>query len=113
LARKAATVNRLPSRRQRTVARPADVCGLGFLTGQTVRLTFAPAPPDAGVVFVRTDLRPAAHIPAAVANVTGTHRRTTLGTAPAQVMLVEHVLAALAGLRIDNGLVELDAPEPP
>jgi UDP-3-O-acyl-N-acetylglucosamine deacetylase len=62
---------------------------------------------------VRTDLRPRAHVPAHVDHVTGSQRRTTLGHAPAQVGLVEHVLAALAGLRIDNCQVELDAPEPP
>jgi UDP-3-O-acyl N-acetylglucosamine deacetylase len=106
-------VNRLSFRHQRTLAGPAEVCGVGFLTGAAVRLRFAPAPPDTGVVFVRTDLRPAARVPAAVAHVTGTHRRTTLGRAPAAVTLVEHVLAALAGLRIDNCYVELDAPEPP
>src|SRR5262249_8999164 len=66
-----------------------------------------------GVVFVRTDLRPAAVIPAHVERVTGTNRRTTIGQAPSEVSLVEHVLAALAGLRIDNCRVELDAPEPP
>jgi UDP-3-O-acyl-N-acetylglucosamine deacetylase len=48
-----------------------------------------------------------------VENVTGTNRRTTLGRAPLQVGLVEHVLAALAGMKIDNCLLELDAPEPP
>jgi UDP-3-O-acyl-N-acetylglucosamine deacetylase len=64
-------------------------------------------------VFVRTDLRPRTPIPAHVTQVTGTRRRTTLGQPPAQVGLVEHVLAALAGLRIDNCVVELDAPEPP
>jgi UDP-3-O-acyl N-acetylglucosamine deacetylase len=62
---------------------------------------------------VRTDLRPRVHIVAHISNVTGTNRRTTLGEAPAQVSLVEHVLASLAGLRIDNCRVELDAPEPP
>jgi UDP-3-O-acyl N-acetylglucosamine deacetylase len=62
---------------------------------------------------VRTDLRPRAEIPARVTRVTGTRRRTTLGYEPARVGLVEHVLAALAGLRIDNCYVELDAPEPP
>src|SRR5262245_28425372 len=62
---------------------------------------------------MRTDLHPAPSIPAHVDHVTGTTRRTTLGHAPAQVALVEHVLAALAGLRIDNCYVELDAPEPP
>jgi UDP-3-O-acyl N-acetylglucosamine deacetylase len=106
-------VPRLTLRCQRTLRRPAEVAGVGFLTGAVVHLRFLPAPPDSGVVFVRTDLRPHAHIPARVEDVTGTRRRTTLGHAPAEVGLVEHVLAALAGLRIDNCQVELDAPEPP
>jgi UDP-3-O-acyl N-acetylglucosamine deacetylase len=100
-------------RSQRTIARPAEVCGTGFLTGARVRLRFLPAPPSCGVVFVRTDLRSRPEIPASVTLVTGTRRRTTLGDEPARVGLVEHVLAALAGLRVDNCLVELDAPEPP
>jgi UDP-3-O-acyl N-acetylglucosamine deacetylase len=100
-------------RSQRTIARPAEVSGTGFLTGAAIRLRFVPAPPSCGVVFVRTDLRPRAEIPARVTRVTGTRRRTTLGHEPAQVGLVEHVLAALAGLRIDNCFVELNAPEPP
>jgi UDP-3-O-acyl N-acetylglucosamine deacetylase len=98
---------------QRTLARSVEVQGIGFLTGATVRLRFLPAPPCTGVVFVRTDLRPRAHVPARIDQVTGTHRRTTLGETPAQVGLVEHVLAALAGLRLDNCYVELNAPEPP
>jgi len=106
-------VRRQSYRYQRTLARPAEVRGVGFLTGATVRLRFVPAPPGAGVVFVRTDCRPRAYIPAHISQVTGTNRRTTLGRSPAQVGLVEHVLAALAGLRIDNCLVELNAPEPP
>jgi len=106
-------VKRLRYRYQRTLAGPAEVRGVGFLTGAAVRLRFVPAPPDAGVVFVRTDLRPRAYVPAHVSQVTGSNRRTTLGRPPAQVGLVEHVLAALAGLRIDNCQVELNAPEPP
>lgn len=106
-------MRRHSSRAQRTLAHPAVVEGVGFLTGARVRLRFQPAPPHTGVVFVRTDLRPRACIPARVEEVTGTQRRTTLGHAPAQVSLVEHVLAALAGLRVDNCYVELDAPEPP
>jgi UDP-3-O-acyl N-acetylglucosamine deacetylase len=106
-------VRRQNYRYQRTLARPATVRGTGFLTGADVRLRFVPAPPCSGVVFVRTDLRPRTPIIAHVTNVTGTQRRTTLGHAPAEVGLVEHVLAALAGLRIDNCVVELDAPEPP
>ncbi len=106
-------MRRLNYRCQRTIGRPADIQGLGFLTGAMVRLRFLPAPPDCGVVFVRGDLTPRTFIPARIDQVTGTQRRTTLGKPPAQVGLVEHVLAALAGLRIDNCFVELNAPEPP
>src|SRR5262249_55515325 len=103
----------LSHRPQRTIARAAEVSGVGFLTGAHVQVRFLPAPPSSGVVFVRTDLHPAVSIPAHVDQVTGTARRTTLGHLPGQVGLVEHVLAALAGLRIDNCRVELDAAEPP
>jgi UDP-3-O-acyl N-acetylglucosamine deacetylase len=106
-------VRRHSYRRQRTIARPSEVEGVGFLTGARVRLRFVPAPPDTGVVFVRTDLRPPPLIPARLDQVTGTQRRTTLGQPPAHVGLVEHVLAALAGLRIDNCHVEVNGPEPP
>lgn len=106
-------MRRISYRYQRTIARPAEVWGVGYLTGATVRLRFLPAPPCSGVVFVRTDLRPRLHLPAHIDRVTGTQRRTTLGHPPGQIGLVEHVLAALAGLRIDNCQVELNAPEPP
>ena len=106
-------MRRLSERWQRTIGESAEVHGLGFLTGAMVRLRFLPAPPSTGVVFVRTDLRPRVRVPARVDMVTGTQRRTTLGHPPEQVGLVEHVLAALAGLRIDNCFVELNAPEPP
>jgi UDP-3-O-acyl N-acetylglucosamine deacetylase len=108
-----ANVRRQSYRYQRTIARRVSVQGIGFLTGANVRLHFHPAPPSTGVVFLRADLRSRAVIPARLDQVTGTQRRTTLGRAPAQVELVEHVLAALAGLRIDNCVVELNAPEPP
>ncbi len=107
------TVRRQHERLQRTIARPAEVQGTGFLSGARVRLRFVPALPSTGVVFVRTDLRHRPRIPACVENVTGTQRRTTLGQPPAHVGLVEHVLAALAGMKIDNCIVELNAPEPP
>jgi UDP-3-O-acyl N-acetylglucosamine deacetylase len=100
-------------RYQRTIARAGEVQGVGFLTGGLVHLRFRPAPPGTGVVFVRTDLGEDAQVPARIEQVTGTQRRTTLGRLPVQVGLVEHVLAALYGLRIDNCWVELDAPEPP
>jgi UDP-3-O-acyl N-acetylglucosamine deacetylase len=106
-------VRRLSYRYQRTIRRSVEVQGIGFLTGAMVRLRFLPAPPGTGAVFIRTDLRPRLRVPARLAEVSGTQRRTTLGQPPGQVGLVEHVLAALAGLRIDNCLVELNAPEPP
>lgn len=106
-------MRRVSYRCERTIARPAEVRGVGFLTGGMVRLRFQPAPPHSGIVFRRTDLRDVPAIVASVENVTDTQRRTTLGQAPNQVGLVEHVLAALSGLRIDNCLVLLNAPEPP
>jgi UDP-3-O-acyl N-acetylglucosamine deacetylase len=112
-ATEARNVKRLGYRYQRTIGNTTEVSGVGFLTGATVHLRFVPAPAGTGIVFVRTDLRPATPIAARVENVSGTQRRTTLGRSPNVVGLVEHVLAALAGLRIDNCVIELDAPEPP
>lgn len=106
-------MKRISERAQRTIAMPAEVHGIGYLTGKNVRLRFTPAPVATGVVFVRTDLGPQARIRAEVGEVSGTERRTTLGQGPISVSLVEHVLAALSGLRIDNCLVEINAPEPP
>lgn len=106
-------MKRIGYRYQRTLKRFAEVRGVGYLTGAMVRLRFVPAPPSTGIVFVRTDLRPPSYLPAHIDSVTGTQRRTTLGHPPEQIGLVEHVLAALAGLRIDNCQVELNAPEPP
>ncbi|MGF1579282.1 MAG: UDP-3-O-acyl-N-acetylglucosamine deacetylase [Gemmataceae bacterium] len=106
-------MRKLTSRSQRTIARPVCVRGVGYITGANVSLQFAPAPPSTGIVFVRTDLPPQVCIPARIDKVTGTSRRTTLGSMPRCVTVVEHVLAALAGLRIDNCYVELNAIEPP
>jgi UDP-3-O-acyl N-acetylglucosamine deacetylase len=100
-------------RYQRTVAEAAEIRGVGFITGARVRARFLPANPDTGVVFRRTDLPGSPTVAARADAVTGTQRRTTLGPAPHGITLVEHLLAALAGLRIDNCLVELDGPEPP
>lgn len=100
-------------RQQRTLAAPAEVTGAGFVSGKRVTARFLPAAPGSGLAFRRTDLPGAPLVPAAAAGVTGTERRTTLGPPDAGVTLVEHALAALAGLRIDNCTVELDGPEPP
>lgn len=100
-------------RPQRTLARTVFVSGRGIVTGTEITLHFQPAPANSGVVFQRTDRPGARPIPALASSVTDTNRRTTLGEAPNSVTLVEHVLAALAGMRIDNCVVELDGPEPP
>ncbi len=101
------------TRQQRTLAREASVRGVGFLTGPDVRVRFLPAEPNAGVSFVRTDLPGHPRVPVAIEHVAERQRRTTLETSVAKVEMVEHVLAALAGLRIDNCVIEIDAPETP
>jgi UDP-3-O-acyl N-acetylglucosamine deacetylase len=106
-------VRRIGYRHQRTLAAAAEVTGVGFVMGRRVRLRFHPAPPDTGVAFVRADLPGRPRTPARADRVTDTNRRTTLGPPETGVTLVEHVLATLSGLRIDNCIVELDGPEPP
>src|SRR5687768_16668258 len=106
-------VKPIRKRPQRTIARPAEAEGTGFITGKRIRLRFLPAPANTGVQFARTDLGPEAVVPAHIDQVTGTARRTTIGKSPISVTLVEHVMAALRGMQIDNCVVELDGPEPP
>jgi len=113
IGRKAGGVRRIGFRHQRTLAAAAVVRGIGIVTGTSVTLRFVPAPVDTGLAFTRTDLPYRPTTPAAADRVTGTNRRTTLGDARTGVTLVEHVLSALAGLRIDNCIIELDAVEPP
>lgn len=100
-------------RNQRTLAGTVSVSGVGFITGARVTARFLPAPPDTGRAFRRVDLPSSPLISAQADSVTDTKRRTTLGQPQTGVTLVEHVLSALAGLRIDNCIVELDGPEPP
>jgi UDP-3-O-acyl N-acetylglucosamine deacetylase len=106
-------VRHLAYRSQRTIATPAVVRGIGAIAGQPITLRFCPAPADAGVCFVRVDQPGQPVIPATASTVSDTRRRTTLGRGPGSVTLVEHVLSALAGLRIDNCRIELDGSEPP
>jgi UDP-3-O-[3-hydroxymyristoyl] N-acetylglucosamine deacetylase/3-hydroxyacyl-[acyl-carrier-protein] dehydratase len=101
------------SRPQRTIARDAEVRGIGYLLGSDVTVRFRPADADSGIRFVRVDLPDRPSVPALASFVEPRERRTALRRGEAVVELVEHVLAALAGLRIDNCTVELDAPETP
>jgi len=112
-ARKANTVRVIGYRTQRTLAGETSVAGVGLITGSPVTARFLPAKPDTGIVFRRIDLPGSPEVRARAESVSGTQRRTTLGPADTGVTLVEHLLAALAGLRIDNCIIELDGPEPP
>jgi len=100
-------------RRQRTIARAARVHGRGLFHGEEVTLTLLPAPEYHGIVFQRVDLSARVLIPARVEYVSLQPRRTVLSRLGAQVETVEHVLAALAGLQIDNCILQLNASECP
>ena len=105
-------------RNQNTIARCVSLTGFGFWTGKDVTLQFRPAPPNSGLVFVRSDLFGQPRIPALVENREEKPRQTSLvcnnaREGDARVDMVEHVLAALSGLRIDNCEIWTDQPEMP
>jgi UDP-3-O-[3-hydroxymyristoyl] N-acetylglucosamine deacetylase/3-hydroxyacyl-[acyl-carrier-protein] dehydratase len=100
-------------RLQRTLKEPASFSGVGIHTGNRCTVTFKPAPIDHGVVFVRTDLKGNPEVRADIDNVTDLTRGTTLASNGIKICTVEHILAALAGLEIDNAIVEVDNNEPP
>ena len=100
-------------RKQRTLSAPVAIEGFGFWTGRDVRVEFRPAETGSGIVFVRRDLPRAPRIAALVANRIETPRRTTLEAAGGSVEMVEHIMAALAGLQIDNCEVWVDEAEMP
>ncbi|MCS6930013.1 MAG: bifunctional UDP-3-O-[3-hydroxymyristoyl] N-acetylglucosamine deacetylase/3-hydroxyacyl-ACP dehydratase [Saprospiraceae bacterium] len=99
--------------KQTTIQRPVTVRGIGLHTGKPVVLTFKPAPPNHGYRFQRVDLPEQPVLPADVKFVVSTNRGTTLRQGDAQVATVEHVLSALAGLELDNVLMEVNGPEMP
>lgn len=99
--------------KQRTIAEKVSARGTGLHCGQAVGLTLRPARSDHGVVFVRRDLPESREIPARPGSVRSTSHATTLACGDATVATVEHLLAALHSMQIDNVLVELDGPEVP
>jgi len=98
---------------QCTIARPVSVEGVGYWSGQDVRVEFRPAEVDSGVTFVRGDLPGEPVIPARVANRVDTPLRTSLCSGSASVEMIEHVLATLSGLGVDNCQIWVDRPEMP
>jgi UDP-3-O-[3-hydroxymyristoyl] N-acetylglucosamine deacetylase len=100
-------------RKQRTIAEKVSCTGIGLHNGAPVQLTLLPARANAGIVLVRTDLGTPVEIPARAAAVTSTRFATTLGRGDATVGTVEHLLAAVYGLGVDNIRIEVGGPELP
>lgn len=100
---------------QHTLASPLRLSGAGIHSGQDVNLTLKPAPADAGIVFLRTDLEDGPHAIAAVGEaVCDTRLGTVIGAeAGATVSTIEHLMAVFCGLGVDNALIEIDGPEAP
>ncbi len=100
-------------RLQQTLANPVSCTGVGLHTGKPVTLTIRPAPPDTGVVFVNRNGHAGASLAASVEHLVPTELCTAISGNGFQVKTIEHVLAAIAGLNIDNVFVDIDASEAP
>lgn len=99
--------------KQRTIAKDVSFSGIGLHTGNLTTLTFKAAPPNSGVTFFRVDLPGKPAIKADIDHVIDVSRGTTIGVNGAKVHTVEHVMAAICGLGLDNINVEVDANETP
>jgi len=99
--------------KQQTIQNEISLSGVGLHTGNTVKMTFKPAPENHGFAFMRVDLEGHPVIAAKAEYVTNTQRGTNLERNGVQIQTSEHVLAAAVGLGIDNLLIEMDASEPP
>lgn len=98
---------------QQTLAAPVSYSGIGLHSGKNVNMCMLPAEVDTGIVFIRTDLPDKPEISAKPANVSSTLKATTLSENGAEVFTVEHLMAALSMMGIDNCRIEMDSPEPP
>ena len=101
------------SNKQTTIKSSVSLEGVGIHTGKDVKLSFKPADSDTGYVFKRLDLDGSPSIEALSKYVINTQRGTTLEKNGVKLKTIEHVLAALVGLEIDNVLIEINAEEPP
>lgn len=99
--------------RQQTIKRTVRCTGVGIHSGGRVALSLMPAPANTGIVFLRRDLGSDVRIPACIGNIRPALLSTVVGIDGIQVQTVEHVLAAVRGLGVDNLAVEVDAPEMP
>ena len=101
------------NKKQRTIKAPVSISGVGLHTGNEVVITFKPAPENYGYKFRRVDLNTGTLVDADVEHVVDTSRGTSIEQDGVRIDTVEHVLAALAGLEIDNALIELNQSETP
>src|SRR5690348_6778562 len=97
----------MPNERQKTIARDVTIAGPGLFSGDTATLTFAPAEAGSGITFVREQDGKVATIPAIVQNVLRRPRRTCLKNGTLFVETIEHCMAALAGMGVDNAVVRV------
>lgn len=100
-------------KQQKTIKTEARLSGRGLFSGRDVKVLFKPAPVNAGIVFMRTDVDPEVPIKVCSENIVQRDRRTALGSGAVFVETSEHCLAAVAALDIDNIIIELDAEELP
>lgn len=98
---------------QRTLTKPTSLSGIGLHTGNKTTITFKPSDVNTGIRFIRTDVEESPEIPADIEHVVDNFRDTTLGVKNIHIRQVEHVLAAIYGMGIDNIIVEVDSNEPP
>lgn len=109
-------VNQIKMEKQKTIARQISLKGMGLHTAHKVTLTFKPAQVDTGINFVRIDLPQKPAIKATVDSLlpaSASPRRTSIGNNGAEIQTIEHLMAALAGLSIDNIIIEMDNNEVP
>ena len=99
--------------KQRTLRNSIKASGIGLHSGKQVNIELHPADANTGIRFVRTDLEPQLEIHASAREVGFTTLSTTLGSGEHKISTIEHLLSAIAGLGIDNCLIEVDGPEMP
>jgi UDP-3-O-[3-hydroxymyristoyl] N-acetylglucosamine deacetylase/3-hydroxyacyl-[acyl-carrier-protein] dehydratase len=100
-------------RTKRTIARPAEIDGVGLFTGNPVHLRLLPADPGNGIVFTRTDLPGQPSVPLTPETITPRFRRTAVAAEEFEVESIEHMLSALTGVGVDNIQIHVSAPEMP
>src|SRR6187402_3869371 len=99
--------------KQQTIQKAVTLSGVGLHTGIQTHMTFLPATPNHGIKFQRVDIPGSPIIDADCDNVVDVSRGTTIEQSGARVSTIEHTLAALVGLEIDNVMIQLDGPEAP